>query len=427
LVIQRVSQRFVPHRLIVSLASFYAGFLFGWFVVVFVRDSFLVFRVLFLPMLGAVNDDDKIKFWYEKYVRDFFVDSAEFDDWVRRFRADFMPEPSGRIRFSDVVERERGRKESRRRRGQTLFRDLRLVGRGEQTRESCGRFLRLWHGCIQHDPAYLIPIFDFCDRPSCSKCFMWGWCAVTAFKVSLRLKVASLKFGLEPEHMTVSLPDSKYDITLARAKVEVQKIAYGFGVIGGYMIPHHQRIDRESLVERYSPHMHLLSFFEGDLKRCRECQFNPDVLHEWVGECRACNGVFSCIRHANEGATRDSGRFFVKVFGERESVPKTLFYQLSHSSYDPSRPKARVGVYFGKLGYSNLGLKVEKPKRLCGVCGGEMGLVKHVGHKPISVISRWRRDFKKQFFQELREGGEMAWEMLDMQEKQFWKERDEYG
>lgn len=345
------------------------------------------------------------RYLFTQYVTDIFSRSPMYDDWLTRFRRDSMPNRFGRIEMLPL-----SKAEKRLKRGDVLLKDLVLVGRGDKTYEHCAQFLK-WHGCIQHNPAWVKPVFNYCHRPSCSSCYKWGWAARESLAIGLRLEVASKKFGMPAEHLTVSLPVMDYGLTLRRAKVKSLKILADSGVFGGSVMPHHQRFNPETKAERYSPHFHVLGFFKNGIEECRKCSDNPDVVG-YNNACRSCGKTFSYLR----GEVKRSG-YFVKVFGERESVPLTAFYQLHHASLEPDRARARVATYFGSCGYSNLGVAVVKPKPACGVCGSLTSDLKYVGSEPLPIIPRWHENFKEQFLKSLYgDDGKRVFEVLDRQE-----------
>ena len=198
--------------------------------------------------------DFSVDAWYGAYLKDFFSPCREIDDWYSQFRRDFLPSRFGRSsvgRVEVIGERH----------GEVLFRELVLVGRGRVTNDKCAKF-RGHFGCIQHQKhvggvVHARKYFNYCDRPSCPKCYRYGWASKEGNAVALRLAEASKKFGLPVEHIMLSLPRSDYDLTLKEAKRKAIEILYDRGVVGGVMIPHSQRIDRETRVEiLQSAHAH---------------------------------------------------------------------------------------------------------------------------------------------------------------------------
>jgi len=175
-----------------------------------------------------------------------------------------------------------------------LFKDLVLVGRGKVTNNKCGRF-QGFYGCTRNkkhkgDVAYVIKYFNSCDRPSCPICYRLGWAVRQARANEARLVEASKVLGLPIEHVMCSLPRSDYDLPLKEARRKDIEVLLGRDVIGGLMILHGQRIDKETGVESFSPHWHVLGFIRGGY-HCRECD------HKW--NCTAgCGGwdarIMSC-------------------------------------------------------------------------------------------------------------------------------------
>ena len=167
------------------------------------------------------------------------------------------------------------------------------------------------------------------------------------------------------------------------------------------MMPHGNRIDRVTRVESFSPHFHVLGFVEGGYKRCRRCK---------GADCYACDGVEGkCYR-----VYQDTG-YIVRVLEERKTIGGTAFYQLHHSSMDMLKRRFRVATYFGSCGYNNLGVKVEKRRLLCPLCGSACGPIEHIGSKSLVVIPRSSRDFKSQFLKAFLEDDVPAWRVKEIE------------
>ncbi len=345
-------------------------------------------------------EDSVVKSWYADYVREFFSTSSEFDDWSSRFRRDFVPNRSGRIEgLVKPVEKPVGK------RGDVLFSELALVGRGQVTNDKCGKF-RGYFGCLLHekhegDSVFAYPYFNYCDKPSCPECYRYGWAAKEAKVTERRLLAAAEKLGSPVEHIVCSLPKPDYGSSLRESKRKAQEILYSRGISGGLIIPHGNRVDDVTHVEYFSPHFHVLGFIVGGYGRCRNC------ARKW--NCLEGCGGFDDRNH--QLFLKDG--YVVKVLGERLSVAGTVFYQLHHSSMEYGRKRARVATYFGSVGYNNLGVKCDKPRMLCPECGSQCGAIEYVGSKRLFVIPRFVPTFKGQFMQPYLVDGVSAWRVRE--------------
>jgi hypothetical protein len=341
---------------------------------------------------GSSSADDLIRLWWKNYRRDNACIFREIDDWYEQFRRDFVPSRSGKTVLGVNSAQRTHAKE-------TLFRDLVLVGHGEVTNEKCGGW-RGWVGCCQvekhpnHD-VFVRPYYNSCDRPQCPECYRsWavrlGW-----MKIAPRLLEASKLFDSPVEHIICSLPKDDYDLAYREAKHKAEKILDSSGEFGGVILPHGNRIDKSTGIESFSPHFHSLGFLDPRYERCRRCK---------GADCYSCDGVEGkCYR-----VFRDTG-YIVKVMPEeRRTVGGTAFYEASHASTDISRRGFRVAVWFGRCGYSNLGVKFEKPRYHCPQCGSDCGFLEYVGSRR-PAIDKGDPKFKPQSFEPFLEDGKPAW------------------
>jgi len=257
--------------------------------------------------------DFSVDAWYADYLRDLLAPCREIDDWYAQYRHDVMPKvfrgsPVGR---AEVVGE---------RHCDVLFSELRLVGRGSVTSPKCGDFLGFF-GCAQiakHSDGCvrMVVVPNSCDKMSCPRCFMYGWCVRIAKAVDARLEATSVKLGLPIEHIVCSLPECDYGLTFKEAKRKCIGILGSRGVIAGHGIPHGNRIDDATKVERFSPHFHILGFIEPSFAydRCRKCERKWNCLS-------GCGGFDD-----NAWALQQKDEYLVKVLGARKSVTGTLWY-----------------------------------------------------------------------------------------------------
>jgi hypothetical protein len=339
----------------------------------------------------------EIERWYDSYRREFGLISKEIEDWYEAYRRDCLPK---HVRHSgsaveSVVEKPR----------EVLFRDLVLVGRGRITNSKCGNFMG-FYGCVQHqkhesDVAYVLKYFNSCDRPTCPKCYRYGWAVKESRALELRLLAASEKFGLSVEHVICSLPECDYDLTFKEAKRKCREILFSRGVEGGVMIAHGNRIDRCTGVESYSPHWHILGFVKGGYEGCRNCE------RKW--NCREGCGGFDDRNH--QLSLKDG--YVVKVLGKRKTIGGTCWYQLHHSSTNPFKKRFRIATYFGSCGYNNLGAKVEKRKSVCPLCDSPMGFIEYLGSKDF-VVDKNSRGFVAKSSEDYFENGVPVWRVKEV-------------
>ncbi len=347
--------------------------------------------------------DFSVDAWFGDYLKDFFSPCREIDDWFAQYRRDFLPKRSaGSGRVEVVAEKH----------GVVLFSELVQVGRGEVTNPAkCGKFLG-YYTCLHHEKheggvveAHVC--FNYCCRPSCPRCFYYGWCVRNGRDVEARMLEAERMFGLRCEHIMVSLPVSDYNLSFEDVKEKVISVSGDRGVFGGYMLPHRNRVD-EFGVEYFSGHFHILGFIKGGYS-CRDCAFLRSELGTNVG----CGNPDYCVGF--EQLTRRlnlDDKYIVKVMGERKTLFGTAFYQGNHASLNPFKRRARVGTYFGKCGYNNLRADVVKPKAVCGLCGSLMGFADYKGSKHF-VTDRTKQGFKKLLHESFFEDGKPVWEMKE--------------
>lgn len=289
--------------------------------------------------------------------------------------------------------------------GWASFGDNRLVGNGEVTNEYCGRWCS-YRGCLNvkghsitdlegknfHGKVYVEAVIHSCNKPSCPVCFKSGWAVRQAHNIRGRLKEASKRFG-QVEHLCISVPSKDYGLKLASLRRKVIKMLPELGVIGGSLIGHGFRYNRQKHWY-WSPHYHVLGFIMGGYARCRHCK---------GGDCYACDGF--------EGKTyrlyRENG-YIVRVFGKRKTVFGTAWYQLNHASYKVGVKRFHVATWFGVCSYRKLKLTVEKRKRLCPICLQELIRICYSG-RMFFVKDRNSPDFRRWFWADFEEDGVPVW------------------
>lgn len=294
-----------------------------------------------------------------------------------------------------------------------------LVGHGEQTNSKCGKFKR-FEGCLnieahnavrcfypslKKNSVYIRSVYHSCDKPTCPKCFKYGWAVRQATRMEKRLKEASKRFGLV-EHIVVSVPKKEYGLSLEALRKRVIKILSNRGVIGGSLIFHAFRYRNHSVARRkglsvgwyWNPHFHCLGFVGGEgYGKCRRCK---------GGDCYACGGFEGVTRRENK---KDG--WIVRVLAKRKTVGGTAWYQLNHSSIRRSgSKKSHAATWFGVCSYRKLKLINGKDvgiKHKCPICGGDLVRVRYRG--VFSEISVSRRGQIRGMFDA---NGEPLWEVV---------------
>ena len=260
--------------------------------------------------------------------------------------------------------------------------EFELVGHGRQTNSQCGKFKKFM-GCLKvdlhnqvrwffpdlkKDAVFVKSVYHSCDKPTCPKCFKFGWAVREATRMAIRLKEASNRFGLV-EHIVVSPPSRLYGKSLEDLRKIAHKIMFNRGVIGGSMIFHGFRYaNRKEAVRkgvsrgwRWSPHFHVLGFVGGEgFNRCRKCK---------GADCFVCNGF--------EGITRKEHKkdgWIVKVLEKRKTVGGTCWYQLNHCSVRRGSKKSHATTWFGVCSYRKLKLINGKDIGIhstCSICSSD--------------------------------------------------------
>jgi len=236
----------------------------------------------------------------------------------------------------------------------------------------------------------------WCHKPTCPVCFNRGWSVRQARSVE---RGVDLGFG-KIEHVVVSVPSEDYSLREKVLRKKCRDALFDRGVVGGCMIFHGYRVDRERGCLVWSHHYHVLGFIEGGFDRCRDC------VHE-RGDCRSCDGFKG---REVRGYARDG--YLVKVLAERKTVFGTAWYQLNHSTIRTNVKRPHACTWFGVCSYRKLKVTVEYKKSVCPICQHE--LVEHLycGRKPdvLAVFSSDRSSCgKREFFGDVEEDGRRVW------------------
>ena len=128
--------------------------------------------------------------------------------------------------------------------------DFQLVGHGKVTNEHCGKFGKFnvcsrveLHNRVTLDGAnfkgkvFLKPVFKSCGKPSCPKCYRYGWAVREARNIKARLKEGSKRLG-KVEHIICSVPPKDYGLSFKALRRKAVKVLKSRGVFGGVLIFH---------------------------------------------------------------------------------------------------------------------------------------------------------------------------------------------
>jgi hypothetical protein len=126
--------------------------------------------------------------------------------------------------------------------------DNELVGHGEQTNDKCDTFKKLM-GCLnfeahnasrwfnsdlKKDSVFVKSVYHSCDKPTCPKCFKFGWAPREASRMEKRLREASNSYGLI-EHIMASVPAALY--SLRAWKLCVRRLPIFWLIVGLLAVP----------------------------------------------------------------------------------------------------------------------------------------------------------------------------------------------
>lgn len=311
--------------------------------------------------------------------------------------------------------------------------DFRLVGDGKVTGSWCGSFRNI-DGCVRVDlhagkkwkhkdasgHVYVRTIHTSCKRSSCSVCFKFGWSLRQAGNVATRLEAVAEKYGLEVDHIVVSVPKSDYELGVEdyhALRYKVMRILKSRGVIGGCLIFHAYRFSEEVGNRGWygSPHWHVLGFIEGGYK-CRDCKRKNNCL-------KGCGGFDD---RAWQAFQKDG--YYVKVMGKRAksyyddkpNIFGSASYQLNHSSYKLGVNRFHICTWFGICGHRVFKSPlVVRDKAKCPICKYDVEKLVYLGG--FLYYEKWRRekhscDKSTTFLFPYLEDGRIAWGLDDRKE-----------
>lgn len=296
--------------------------------------------------------------------------------------------------------------------------DCELVGHGVQTKPGCGTFKnfaaclnyeghnasRFFYPDLKKDSVFVKPVYNSCDKPTCPKCFKYGWSVREAFRIERRLKEASKIYG-DVEHIICSVSKSDYGLSLEELRHKAVKVLASRGVIGGSMVFHGFRFaNRKEAISkgvpfgwRWSPHLHILGYIGGEgYGKCRRCK---------GADCYACSGFEGLTRREHE-----KDKWIVKVMEKRKTIGGSAWYELNHCSIRRGSRKSHAVSWFGVVSYRKLKLitaKHVKVNHKCPICGSDLVRVRYLG--VFSELSISRRGEMVSMF---GEDGSPLWEIV---------------
>jgi len=291
-------------------------------------------------------------------------------------------------------------------------------GRGARTSENCARFVG-WDSCTDLE-AHKGVVFKgvdcsgkaplrarhwWCFSPKCSVCFNRGWSVREAFRMTSRLD-AGVKRGFgKVEHLVASFSVEDYDLPETVLREKARRAMLVRGVIGGGMIFHGYRIDRERNVLVWSVHYHCLGFIRGGFDRCRKCKHKRE-------DCSKCDGF-----KGQEMRECKKDGVIVKVMDERKTVVGTCWYQLNHCTIRVGITRFHAVTWFGVCGNRKYKSAVSRSSSLCPICQGDMhrvfvedglGVAKNISdpsYKSLYLVDVYSKDGHRNIVDVLDVGG----------------------
>ena len=251
---------------------------------------------------------------------------------------------------------------------------------------------------------------------------MTGWDFRESLAIEARLAEGAKRFGLA-EHVILSPSKRDYGLTLPQLYAKAKKALYDRGFAGGCIIFHPARYNSPARAWRkgvsagwyLSLHFHVLGFFLNGYSRCRHCpKIDPSNTHQDFSCCKGCSGFEGVTRRLNQGFVDDKGRmhegdgFICKVGGERYSVFRTAYYQLSHAGFKIGGVRDHVVSWIGNMSYRKLHLTIEKRKSLCSICGSENQKVHYFGSR-VFCCDEKLAEFKRVEICDMFENGVAVW------------------
>ena len=259
--------------------------------------------------------------------------------------------------------------------------DFMPVGRGDKSSSSCSvyRSLSVCSNVEEHKGKSLngVDCTDkvivrlnhlWCNKSSCSVCFIRGWSVNRARAIDARLAEGVKRGFGEIEHCMVSVPVADRSLSEFAMRKKARDALRNRGMSGGCMIWHGFRIDKKRQVLTWSCHYHYLGFIKGGYG-CRGCTKR---------DCSGCSGFEARTRREfkKDGC-------IVRVHAKRKTVFGTAWYQCNHATIRLGVKRFHAITYFGSCAKHMFKSGKVKAKIVCPVCEEEMVRSVHMGSRHI--------------------------------------------
>jgi len=218
----------------------------------------------------------------------------------------------------------------------------------KDAREDCGKWFT--KGCLNvsaHNgteypgKVYIKSFQKSCYRGGCEVCYK-KWMARDSNKATRRIEVYEKKSTESAKHIIVSPPSWIYHKPVRELRKEAYKVLKKVGAIGGALIYHPFRYDKDFRRWYFSPHFHIVGF-------------------GWI---------------SNTAEIYHKDGWIVKNKGLRDSTFATFYYQLSHAGI---KRGYHTVTWFGDLSYSKLKVEEDPNPDECPLCRAKLRLVFHYG------------------------------------------------
>jgi len=231
----------------------------------------------------------------------------------------------------------------------------------------------------------------WCNKSSCTVCFIRGWSVNRARSVESRLLEGEKRGYGEIEHCMVSVPVADRSLSESAMRKKARDALKNRGMSGGCLIFHGFRIDKERQVLTWSCHYHYLGFIRGGYE-CRGC----------TKSCSGCSGFEARTR---EWFKKDG--CIVRVHDKRKTVLGTAWYQLNHATIRLGVKRFHCTTWWGNCAKHKFKSPKVKAQSVCAVCEEDMVKAMYMGKKRI-VKDIGHVDYKPVFaFERLDENGEL--------------------